>query len=427
MSLLLLGGYLVARATLGALLNPPLNGPDEAGHVQYLRTLLETGGRHISGVEARQPPTYYLLAALPWLAVQGAGAVTQLFFVRLLGGLCGLATLVAAWTAATTLWPRRPSLALATAAVATLAPGYLFLLASANNDPLAVAFASLALVAAIHLWRSAAARCWLVVWLAASVAAVATKLTAAPLALALGGTLLVRRRRAVFRPRWTRVAAGAAALALLVGYGALLSRSPTSSLAAAAARFWLPALLRAPRAYVASGGLAESFRTFWYGYDYAVRWPRTLEVAVAGSAAVITLIALVGLALDQVHSARRTAPNGRECRSSCSSTSARPVTRLPWLLWATAGAQVALVVGRYGLGDFLNIEMGGAGQAKAFFPALVPLALLFVAGLAAAARRLRLRDERWLALGVFGWLVGLDAISLAVTTWQQYRWWPGGP
>jgi hypothetical protein len=74
----------------------------------------------------------------------------------------------------------------------------------------------------------------------------------------------------------------------------------------------------------------------------------------------------------------------------------------------------------------LHIEMGGAGQAKAFFPALVPLALLLVAGLAVAGRRWHLWDDRWLALGLFGWLFALDVASLALTTWQQYRWWQVG-
>ena len=113
--LILLGGYLLARAILGALLNPPLNGPDEGGHLEHLRTLVETGGRHVTGVESRQPPTYYLLAAVPWLAAQGAGSGTQLLLVRLIGGLCGLVTLGAAWAAAALVWPGRTARAIATA------------------------------------------------------------------------------------------------------------------------------------------------------------------------------------------------------------------------------------------------------------------------------------------------------------------------
>jgi hypothetical protein len=433
----LLAGYLLARVVFGALLNPPLNGPDEAGHLQYVRTLVETGGRHVTGVESRQPPTYYLLAALLWQTAQERGPTTQLFFIRLLNTLCGLLTLIAAWSAARLVWPARPALAIAVAAAATLAPGHLFLLASANNDPLAAAFAAVAVLAALHLWGSnekqeatdisgvdegrktkdelASALCpsslrpdqgrrfalrrWLAVWFAASIAAMATKLTAVPLVLALAGALIFHWRHRVFQPRWVRLLAGFAAAALLASYAFLLTRHPTSSLAASAARFWPLAILRAPSAYVGLGGLAESFRTFWYAYDYAVRWPRPLEAVLAGSAIAISALAFLGLILE------------------------RP---LPWLVWAAAGVQVAFVVGRYGLGDLLHVEMGGAGQAKAFFPALVPLALLLVAGLAATGRRLRLWDDRWLALGLFGWLFALDVASLALTTWQQYRWWQVG-
>src|SRR3954452_11972277 len=154
--LLLLASYVLARAVLGALLNPPLNGPDEAGHLQHLRTLLETGGRQVTGVESRQPPTYYVLAALPWLAAQDKGSATQLFFIRLPGAPAGMITLAAAWVAAGFVWPGRRALAVAAATVATLAPGYLFLLASANNDPLAAGLAALAVVAALRLWQRGA-------------------------------------------------------------------------------------------------------------------------------------------------------------------------------------------------------------------------------------------------------------------------------
>jgi hypothetical protein len=412
--LLLLGGYLAARAVLGALVNPPLNGPDEAGHIEHLRTMIQTGGRHITGVESRQPATYYLLAAIPWQLTDGNGLPTQLFFVRLVSALSGLLTLGTAWAAARLLRPGQPAFAIAVAAVASLAPGYLFLVASANNDPLATGLASLAVLATLHLWRRPCAkfnvqasrfkgtRSWLVVWFVATLAAVATKLTTLPVIVALAMSLTVHWRHVVLRPKSVRALAALVGAAGLAGYAFLVSRPPTSSLAASAARFWPVALARAPLAYLNLGGLGESLRTFWYAYDYAVRWPRSLELLLGGSAVALLVLSCLGLALR------------------------RP---LPWVVWAVAGAQVALVVGRYGLGDLLHIEMGGAGQAKAFFPAIVPLALLFVAGLWALARRLRLppAGDRWLALGVFGWLVALDVVSLAVSTWQQYRWWQAGP
>jgi hypothetical protein len=98
---------------------------------------------------------------------------------------------------------------------------------------------------------------------------------------------------------------------------------------------------------------------------------------------------------------------------------------VPGVVWVAALMQVAFVLGRYGFGDVLAIEMGGAAQAKAFFPALAPLALLFAAGFTTALRAVGATD-RWTTLGLFGWILTLDAVSLAVTTWQHYRWWPAG-
>ena len=83
---------------------------------------------------------------------------------------------------------------------------------------------------------------------------------------------------------------------------------------------------------------------------------------------------------------------------------------------------MASVVVRYGLGDVLGNEMGGAGQAKAFFPAQLPLALLFCSGLATIARRLGWASSRGLAGGLLAVLLALDALSPLVTTLWHYHW-----
>ena len=396
-TLLLLSGYLVARVVFGAMVNPPLNGPDEGGHVEYVRTLVESGGRRVTGVEARQPPAYYLLAALPWQAAAGTSPNMQLFWTRLLGVAGGLATLWAGWEAARLLWPGQTQLSLAAAALAALAPGFLYLLASVNNDPLAVGLASVAVVAGLRLWNGNRNWRWIIAWAAASVAAVATKLTAAPVVLAVAAALLWRFRAILLRPFWARVLAGAAAVAVIAAYLGLLAQHPTTSAAASMAHFGPLALVRAPITYWRLGGLTESFRTFWYAYDYEVRWPRLAEAALGGSAALVSLVALAGLAV------------GRR--------------RVPLVLWAAAVAQAVLVVGRFSLADVLKVDSGGAAQAKAFFPALVPLSVLLVAGLAAALRGSWPGSKRWLGLGIFAWLLALDAVSLALTTWHHYRWW----
>ncbi len=261
----------------------------------------------------------------------------------------------------------------------------------------------------------------------------ATKYTTAPVIAGTAAALAWYYRHYWSRRRWARAGAAAALLAGLVVYGRLLLQHPTSSFAAAAAHFWLQALARAPFAYVRLGGLAESFRSFWYAYDFAVRWPRPLELALAvpvAAALAVAFAALVGAAALQTE---RRAPSG-------------PAGTL--VLWLTATAQAAFVVGRFGFGDLLHAEMGGAAQAKAFFPALLPLALLTTEGLAAAWRRLTPFDAilgglsrlqrsrrpastrwkhaglapRWGLLLLFGWLVLLDLLSTALTLWHHYRW-----
>ena len=71
-------------------------------------------------------------------------------------------------------------------------------------------------------------------------------------------------------------------------------------------------------------------------------------------------------------------------------------------------------------------DMGGAAQAKAFYPAIVPFSVLFVAGLAAILARSGARADRRLALGLLVWLILLDGASLAPTLWHHYRWWQVG-
>ncbi len=408
-------GYVVLRAAVGALLNPAYNGPDESGHVEYVRTLIESGGRNITGVEARQPATYYVLAAVPWQLTAGQPDVARLFWTRLVSALAGAATLALTWQAARVCWPERRVLA-ALAAVALLAPGHFFLLASVSNDPPAAALASLGVLAAVRLWVDTrpAPRWWLV-WAAACLAAVATKPTTLPVALGTGVALGFRARRELWRHAWVRVAAVGLLLVVVGTQLALLAVEPTGSAPSAVAQFWPRALVRAPVAYVARGGLAESFRTWWYAYDYLVRWPRVLDVVLGLAAMAVTLVTVYGLVL---RGPLRLPPwSGR--------APAGERAGVPAVLWFAALAQALFVLGRFGFGDVLKIEMGGAAQAKVFFPALAPLALLFAAGVSAAGRSVGVAD-RWTAVGAFGFLLVLDVASLALTTWQHYRWWAAG-
>ena len=64
----------------------------------------------------------------------------------------------------------------------------------------------------------------------------------------------------------------------------------------------------------------------------------------------------------------------------------------------------------------------GVAQAKGFFPALLPLALLFTAGWAALYRALGGRDDALAHSALLGAFILLDWASLGVTLWHHYRW-----
>jgi hypothetical protein len=161
--------------------------------------------------------------------------------------------------------------------------------------------------------------------------------------------------------------------------------------------------------YALQGGAAETLRTFWYAYDYSVRWPRGVDLTLGGSAMIVSLVALGGLVATLVQAARAKGQRGDR-------------VYLGVALGVVALVQVTAVVLRFGLSDILGNHMGGAAQAKAFFAALVPLSITFVAGLAAAGNWLGWRD-RQVALGIFCWVLMLDAVSLSFTLWHHYRWW----
>ena len=393
-------GYLLVRAALGAALNPPLNGPDESAHVEYVRSLALHGLRGVTGVEARQPPLFYALAAIPWQLATGQPEHTRAFVVRLLSAICGVGTLALTWRIAVTIWPGH-QLRAALAAMLTLAPGHLFVLASVNNDPLASALSALVVLAALKLCLAPASWPRGALLAAAALAALATKLTAMPVVFGVAIAIVYCYRAVLRASRLAVAVAGVGAVAGLAAYIWLLSISPTTSALAAAARFGPLAIVRGPLAYFTRGGFIESFRTWWYGYDYLVRWPAAVEAPLAVSAALVSLVAVWGLLIGW--------------RSA----------RLPAIVWLAALAQAVFVLSRYGFGDLLSIEMGGAAQAKAFFSALAPLAVVFAAGLTGAAQRLGLSD-RCLTIGMFVWLLALDAVSLSVTLWHHYRWWQIG-
>ena len=474
-SLVLLIAYLLIRGSLGAVINAPGIGPDERGHVQYIQTFIgrsasetgeagsEGGLANVTGVEARQPVLAYLPASALWMLAGGPGnaVANEVAPTALAGPILAVRLLSVAWSGVTAwviwrfaliLWPSQPWMALLGTLVATTAPGYLFVMASISNDPMATTTITLALLATARVIQGVASvpapgpypltpLAW---WMASTVLAIATKLTALPV---IAGTLMAiiwahrQHWPAWWRKRAFRVASLSLA-AIIIGICAvLLSRDPTSSYGATAIRIWPQAIVAGLNGFLTKGGLTEAFRTFWHAFDYSVRWQKPFDTVLTVIAAIPTALALVGLIL---HCTSEANPRNTRAASSDDGVSGQwgGAVPIPPLLWLTALCQIAFAVVRYGIGDISGSAMGGVAQAKTFFPAIAPLGLIGAAGLETVATGLsriwrRLRPVpldrtdiqgftgRWLLPITFVWVSLVDAASLAISFWRHYQWWVG--
>lgn len=433
MALGLILAFVVTRGLLGALVNPPFNGPDERGHFLEVATFLDLDVPDEERVSQHQPPTYYVAAALV-IRLLGIPVGPEhpdwqaLLPLRLASVLLG--TLTTAGTYVTARYALRgdpaaaPTLALAAALVAGLAPIHQFTMASAANDPLAIALAAASTAAAVvivgHGWTR---RCALVL-IGTALAAVATKSTGWG-AVVVAGLIVVtalRRPRPAGRQDGTAVAAdgtgqripglrwsisdrclvGAGATGVLVGVAGLLlvaRVAPKSSFVIHQLPHLLPAVWRLPVNYVlAPGGLSETFRTFWVQPDYVVP-------ALPGATIATMLLVLVAVA------------GGLRLAFARGSN---PLRRAPALILVSSVLIQLLLIGyRYSLGVETEILLGGAAQAKFMLPALPAIAILLVvgwAGLLPSAQR------RWLPMLVLVLMLAVDAATLLPFLGQHYQW-----
>lgn len=422
----------LTRGALGAILDAPGIGPDERGHLQYLRTFTAGGWAAVQGVEARQSPLGYLptLAAW-WLAGGTTDPEAQAFAPATLSVPALAARLVsvawsganawATWRVATTIWPRRPWTGLLATALASLVPGHVYVNASVTNEPAATTLATVTILAAARATGAPvpARRARSVAWAVVAATAVATKLTNLPVAVATGAAITWSLRstwRPWFARRPVRAAAWAVAATGVAAYGALLTRHPSSSYAATAARTWPEAIVVGSVAFVRDGAATEALRTFWHAWDYDVAWPAAIDAPLTALLAAGVLLAAAGAILGAFP-----APG---TAYAC--------------LWFPVLAQVGFAVVRYGIGTIAGAEMGGAAQAKTFFPAIAPASLLGAAGLVAIAAPVARRAitpgaedaplVRLVTVGVLGCLVAADVAGLVASTWRHARWVvPGAP
>ena len=432
MALGLILAFVATRGLLGALVNPPFNGPDERGHVLEIATVLQFDVSDEDRVSHRQPRPYYVAAAL---AIRLIGIPINsneldwqvLLPLRLASVLLGTLTTAATYVTARYALrgdPLAPTLALAAALVAGLAPIHQFTMASAANDPLAIALAAISTAAAVFIVSHGWTRNRALVLIGAALAAVATKSTGWG-AVVVAGLLVVaalRRRRPAAQQdgtagaadgtgqripglRWAiadRWLVGAGAVGVLGGLAGLLlvvRLAPESFFAIHQLPFLLPAAWRLPVNYLLSpGGLSETFRTFWVQPDYVVP---ALPAATIG-AALLVLAAVVGglrMALTRGGSLLR---------------------RVPALVLIGSVLIQLLIIGyRYSLGVEKEILLGGAAQAKFMLPALPAIAILLVVGWAGLVP---VGQRRWLPALVLVAMLAVDAASLLPFLWQHYQW-----
>ncbi len=431
MALGLILAFVATRGLLGALINPPFNGPDERGHFLEVATSLQVDVSDEERASQHQPRPYYFAAAL---AIRLFGTPVgpehldwqALFPLRLASVLLGTLTTAATYVTARYALrggPAAAPTALAAALVAGLAPIHQFTMASAANDPLAIALAAASTAAAIatvaHGWTRRRA----LVLVGAALAAVATKSTGWG-AVIITGLIVVtalRRPRQAARQDGTAVAdgtgqripslrwsisdrwlVGAGVMSVLVGLAGLqvvVRLAPESLFVIHQLPFLIPAAWRLPMNYLlAPGGLSETFRTFWVQPDYAVP---ALSAATIG-AALLVLAAVVG-------GLRMALARGGS-----------PLRRAPALvLIGSVLIQLLLIGYRYSLGVEKEILLGGAAQAKFMLPALPAIAILLVVGWAGL---LPVAQRRWLPVLVLVLMLAVDAATLLPFLGQHYQW-----
>jgi len=126
--------------------------PDEIAHLQYVDGIADHLRLPPAGEQERQqPPLYYLLGAI---LAKVSGDDPRI--VRLLSVILGALTVVTAYLVARRLFPRRPGLAVGSAALIALLPEAQYLAGSVNDDNLAWLAGALLVLAGVVVVQSGA-------------------------------------------------------------------------------------------------------------------------------------------------------------------------------------------------------------------------------------------------------------------------------
>jgi len=354
--------------------------------------------------ETHQPPLYYRLAAILVRVAGGRPLDVQLRWVRYFSALLCAGVVWLSWATARTLFPERPGLAAGIALFVALLPTHAFAYATVNNDNLAAFFVSAQVYVAARVLRYGLRWGELASLLLLTILALVTKRTGFIAPLLLVVTLLApgwERLRQLWRDQRGRRAVwigGGGMLTLLAGVllavafaRPLLSslwggffHLPKDVLELAASGSYAQALVKTPYLYY-SRIVFESFwaRFGWLNVRLADSWYVVLA-AVSGVAGLGLLSAFV---------------RGWRRRFVLQPYQWRAIV----VFAIMAVSAYALIMAKEVL--YLSYTVGVVPQGRYLFPAIIPLATLFVFGLDAWVPAGRKRLAAWvgfLAFVLFG-------------------------
>ncbi len=443
---ILLGLLLLAYVTLGMLFavrTPVWQAPDEPAHYNYVRQLadgnwpvIEPGdwdqaylsevvgsefdpAYPVTGItyEDWQPPLYYL-AQWPVYRLSSGSLVAM----RLLSVLFGTGVVALAWVAGRAVFDGNAPRALAVAAFVAFLPQHLAILGSVNNDSLAELIIAAILALLVLPWPDRPPRGRLLALGLLLGAGFLTKATAYLMAPVIGVFLLARYWPAgPDRLRQPVRSSGLIRALLLVFVPALLlgllwwgrNVSVYGGLDVLAKSAHDAVVVGQPRTaeWIAQYGLGgtvgrflrTTFNSFWGQFGWMAA---PLPGWMVGLLAAMTAAAVVGLVLAGF---RPTTDDGRQ------TTDALAVVRRPSsvVLLTTFLLTLALHV-------FYNLTFV-QHQGRYLFPALIPIAVGFTAGLGYWLRPLE-RRRPWA-----GWLLplGFAAVLGGMAVYALWRVLPG--
>lgn len=177
--LILVAGVYWTVALMYAVRTPLWQAPDEPAHYNYVRDLAlgrglpvltaedwnAESGRLIRagfpegssvdsfGYEAHQPPTYYAILASAEILLTDRPLEVQVYTLRMLGALLMLPVIALAWQVARRVLPNRRWLALGAAGFVALLPQAVAISASINNDVLGILAATSLLLWAVWTYQ----------------------------------------------------------------------------------------------------------------------------------------------------------------------------------------------------------------------------------------------------------------------------------